>query len=96
MNTKEDYKQKIEAELALTQAKLAEFQARAKVASADTRISYNEHVHDMGEKFDATKAKLKEFGEASDGAWESLKDGVENAWHSLSDSVKDATAKFKA
>ena len=69
---------------------------RLRLTLSRTQVSYNEHVHDMGEKFDATKAKLKEFGEASDGAWENLKDGVENAWHSLSDSVKDATAKFKA
>ena len=96
MNSREDYKQKIEGELALAQAKLVEFQARAKMASADTRISYNEHMHDMEQKFDAAKSKLKEFGEASDDAWENMKDGVENAWHSLSDSVKDATAKFKA
>lgn len=53
-------------------------------------------MHDMEQKFDATKVKLKEFGEASDGAWENLKDGVETAWHSLSDSVKDAADKFKA
>ncbi|UOG90994.1 MAG: hypothetical protein L3K52_12385 [Candidatus Thiothrix sulfatifontis] len=96
MSTQENYKQKIEGELALAQAKLAEFQARAKMASADTRISYDEHMHDMEKKFDVAKAKLKEFGEASDGAWENMKDGVESAWHSLSNSVKDATAKFKA
>lgn len=96
MTTREDYKQKIEGELALAQARLAEFRARAKMASADTRISYNEHMHDMEQKFDATKVKLKEFGEASDGAWENLKDGVETAWHSLSTSVKDAADKFKA
>ncbi|MBU0653590.1 MAG: hypothetical protein KJ914_00490 [Gammaproteobacteria bacterium] len=96
MNTKEDYQQKIEAELGLAQAKLAEFQARAKVASADTRMSYNEHMRDMEQKFDATRTKLKEFGEASDGAWENLKDGVETAWNSLSTSVQNAAAKFKA
>ncbi|MDQ5767784.1 hypothetical protein [Thiothrix subterranea] len=96
MTTRENYQQKIEGELALAQAKLAEFQARAKMASADSRISYNEHMHDMEQKFDVAKSKLKEFGEASDGAWENMKDGVETAWHSLSDSVKDAAAKFKA
>lgn len=96
MNTKEDYKQKIEAELALAQAKLAEFQARVKMASADTRISYNQQMSEMEQRFDDTKARLKELGEASDGAWENLKDGVETAWHSLSTSVKDAADKFKA
>lgn len=96
MNTKEAYKQKIEAELVLTQAKLAEFQARAKSASADARIDYKKQMHDLEQKFDATRLKLKEFGEASDGAWENLKDGVETAWNALSNSVQHAAAKFKA
>ncbi len=96
MNTKEAYQQKIEAELALTQAKLAEFQARAKSASADARINYSEQMRDLEQKFDATKLRLKEFGEASDGAWEDLKDGVETAWNSLSNSVQHAATQFKA
>jgi hypothetical protein len=96
MNTKQDYQQKIEAELALAQAKLAEFQARAKVASADTRISYNQQMSELEQRFDDTKIRLKELGEASDGAWENLKDGVEAAWDSLSTSVQNAATKFKA
>ena len=38
MNTKEAYKQKMEAELELAQAKLAEFKAQAKSAAADSQI----------------------------------------------------------
>lgn len=96
MNARADYQQKIEAELALAQAKLAEFQARAKMASADTRISYNQQMSELEQRFDDTKARLKELGEASDSAWENLKDGVETAWNSLSTSVQSAAAKFKA
>ncbi|MGB3918436.1 hypothetical protein J9253_10390 [Thiothrix litoralis] len=96
MNTKEDYQQKVEAELALAQAKLAEFQAHAKVVSADTRISYNKQMSELEQRFDDTKARLKELGEASDGAWEDLKEGVETAWNAWSTSVQHAAAKFKA
>lgn len=95
MTTKEVYKQKVEAELELAQAKLAELKARAKNAAADTRIAYGEQVDELEKKFDATKLKLKELGEASDGAWEHLKGGVESAWHILSTAVHDAVAKFK-
>ncbi|WML90096.1 coiled coil domain-containing protein [Thiothrix lacustris] len=96
MNTKENYQQKVEAELVLVQAKLAEFKARAKVASADARISYDEQMSELEQRFDDTKTKLKELGEASDGAWENLKDGVESAWSTLSNSVQHAADKFKA
>jgi hypothetical protein len=39
LNTKEAYKQKMEAELELAQAKLAEFKAQAKSAAVDQVIS---------------------------------------------------------
>jgi hypothetical protein len=40
MTTKQAYKQKMEAELELAQAKLAEFKAQAKSAAADTQIKH--------------------------------------------------------
>ncbi len=95
MSTKEAYKQKIEAELELAQAKLAEFKAKAKSSAADTRIKYSKQVDELEQKVDATKVKLKELGEASDDAWEQLKVGVESAWDALSTAIRNAAAKFK-
>jgi hypothetical protein len=95
MSTKEAYKQKIEAELELAQAKLAEFKAKAKSSAADTRIKYSKQVDELEQKVDATKVKLKELGDASDDAWEQLKVGVESAWDALSTAIRNAAAKFK-
>ncbi|PWQ93826.1 hypothetical protein [Leucothrix arctica] len=95
MNTKEDYQQKIQAELELTQVKITELKARAKLASADERVSYKEHIHDMEQKLATTKTKLKVFSEAGDEAWEELKSGVDTAWKSFSASVQKASDKFK-
>jgi len=95
MNTKDAYKQKIEAELELVQAKLAEFKARVKSSTADARINYAKQVDELEKMADVTKAKLKELGEASEDAWEQLKEGVESAWDILRTAVRDASAKFK-
>jgi len=95
MSTKEAYKQKIEAEVELVQAKLAGLKAEAKSSAADTRIKYDKQIEELEQKVDATKAKLKELGEAGEDAWEHLKDGVESAWSTLSNAVKDTTAKLK-
>ena len=84
MSTKEAYKQKIEAELELVQAKLAEFKAQAKISTADARIKHAKQVRDIEQKVGATKVKLKELGAASEDAWEQLKDGVESTWGALS------------
>jgi len=64
-------------------------------------FSYTKETHDakqvdeLEQKVDATKAKLKEMGEASDDAWEQLKVGVESAWATLSAAIQNAAAKFK-
>lgn len=74
MSTKDAYKQKIEAEVELAQAKLAELRAEAKSSAADTRIKYEKQIEDLEHKVDTAKAKLKELGEASEDAWEHLKE----------------------
>jgi hypothetical protein len=95
MSTKEAYKQKIEAELELAQAKLDEFKAQAKISTADARIKHAKLVDEIEQKVGATKAKLKQLGETSEEAWEQLKDGVESAWGALNVAVRNAAAKFK-
>ena len=95
MSTKEAYKQKIEAELELAQAKFAEFKAQAKISTADARIKHAKQVDEIEQRVGATKAKLKELGEASEDAWEQLKGGVESAWGALSAAILNAAAKFK-
>jgi hypothetical protein len=95
MSTKEAYKQKIEAELELAQAKLAEFKAQAKSSAADARIKNAKQVDELEQKINATKGKLKELGEASDDGWEQLKVGVESAWGALSTAIRNTAAKFK-
>ena len=95
MSAKDAYKQKIEAELELAQAKLAEFKAQAKSSAADARIKNAKQVDELEQKINATKGKLKELGEASDDGWEQLKVGVESAWGALSTAIRNAAAKFK-
>lgn len=95
MNTKKAYKQKMEAELELAQAKLAEFKAQAKSAAADTQIKHAKQVEELEEKVGDTKAKLNELAEASDDVWEKFKDGVESSWKSLSAAIRNTAAKFK-
>ncbi|MFY9941542.1 MAG: hypothetical protein WAK57_05150 [Desulfobacterales bacterium] len=95
MNTKEAYKQKMEAEMELAQAKLAEFKAQAKSFAADMQIKHAKQVDELEEKVGDTKARLHELAEASDDVWEQFKDGVESAWGALSAAIRNTAAKFK-
>lgn len=95
MNTKEAYRQKIEAELELAQARLAQWKAKAKVMAADGNVEYTKRVEELEQSVGATRAKLMELAAAGEDAWESLKGGVESAWGSLSSAFRDAASKFK-
>lgn len=95
MSTKEAYRQKIDAEVELAQAKLSEFRAKAKISVVDARIKYAQQIDDLEQGVAATKAKLKELSEANDDAWEHLKEEVERAWGVLRDGVRDVGAKLK-
>lgn len=95
MSTKEAYRQKINAELGLAQAKLVEFKAEAKNSAADIRVKYNEHLDELQQMVDTTKEKLKELDAAGEDAWKDLKEGIESAWDSLANGLKDTADKFK-
>ena len=95
MSTKEAYKQRIDAELDQVQAKLARFKAQGMAFSADTRIKHIEHVTELEKKLDATKAKLRELGEADEHVWEQLKEGVEDMWSTLQATLENTIATFK-
>ncbi|MFZ2960892.1 MAG: hypothetical protein WA705_28775 [Candidatus Ozemobacteraceae bacterium] len=91
MSMKEAYKQKIEAELEMVQAKLGEFKAQAKISTADARIKYAKQIEEIELGIDTTKAKLNELGEAGEGAWEQIKTSVESAWGKLRAAVENTT-----
>ena len=95
MSTKEAYKQRIDAELDLVQEKLARFKAQGMVITAEARIKHAKHVEELEQKFHATKAKLKELGEADEHVWEQLKEGVEDMWSTLQATLENTIATFK-
>lgn len=94
MSTREAYRQKIEAEVELAQAKLVGLRAKAKCSVADVSLKYAKQIDDLEQGFEATKAKVKELGEANEDAWDHLKADVENIWGALRDGVRDITAKL--
>ncbi len=95
MSTKEAYKEKIEAEVDLAQAKLAELKAQARSSTADARIKYDDQIDKLQQRVDATRDKLKELGESGEDSWEQLKDSIEHTWKTLNSAVRDAVARIK-
>jgi uncharacterized protein YgiM (DUF1202 family) len=95
MSTKEAYQEKIEAEVKLAIAKLAELKARARMSTADARIKYSKQVDTLEREVVTIRSKIKEMTAAGEDSWEQLKYGVEHGWSALNTAVQDAVAKYK-
>lgn len=95
MSAKDAYQQKVEAEVELAQAKLAEIKAKTKGYAADARIKYAKQVAELEENVDLMRAKLQKLGEANDDAWEHLKGEIEGVWDTLRIGLRDISAKLK-
>jgi hypothetical protein len=96
MSLRDAYREKFEAQVEEQRARLELLKAKAKRAVAEGKILAYEEIGDAEQKLAAITTKLKALGTASEGAWETMKDGIEKAWADLTDSCKKAAAKFKA
>ncbi|MEE4265448.1 MAG: coiled coil domain-containing protein [Desulfobacteraceae bacterium] len=95
MVNKEQYKEKVKAQLREWDAKIDQLKAKADRAKAEFKIDYTHHLEELRSKRERTKAKLEELKVAGDKAWESVKDGLEKASADLKRALDEAVSKFK-
>ena len=88
MNTKDAYKQKIEAELELVNANLEVLKAKAKIATSDIQISYLKEIEKLEDNYAIVQSKLQKLGEFGEGTWEHLKKDVEHNWDLIKEYAK--------
>lgn len=96
MTEKELYQQKRQAQLDEWQSEVERLKAKASGASADAQLELNEQIRALESKIEEGRTRLAEMTDASEDAWESIKDGVESAWDSIRSAFREAAAKFKA
>lgn len=95
MATKDAYQKKLEAQLDEWEAKLEVLAAKARNATADARISYENELEGLKSKRLAARQKLDELGKSSEDAWEDLKDGAESAWDEMGKAIEKFASRFK-
>ena len=93
MNTKEAYKEKIQAELDLAQTQLAEFKAEPITLTASERARHINRIEELELKVEAAREHLKQLDEAHEDVWHEIKEGVENMWVELQDEIQQAITK---
>jgi len=94
MQKRYTYREKIDTELEIVEARFAKFKAEAKHLNSGDRLGHARHVEKIEKNVEATKVKLRELNEAHDDVWEELADGVENTWKALQATLDDAVTSF--
>lgn len=92
---KEEYTQKMQAQVKELSAKIEQWQAKADQAEAHAKMEYQKHLEALREKEAVLRAKVQEAQQSKDEAWETLKSGVDRAWNDLKTAIQETATKFK-
>ncbi len=96
MSEKELYRQKMHAQLDEWKADLDKLKAKSAGASADAKLKIEQEHKALDARIAEGKTKLAALGDATEGEWHSLKEGIESAWATMKSAIAEAAAKFKA
>jgi uncharacterized coiled-coil DUF342 family protein len=83
MKSQDEYINKMKAKLDQLDAKIDVWKAKADEASSDVKIEYNEKIEELRQERKEGEAWLEKVSDASDDAWESIKDGFESAYERM-------------
>lgn len=95
MGTREDYIDRLAAQLKEWSARIDELEVKAHLAKADMKDIYEEQIKLLKDQRNASQKKLDDLKVASAEAWDTLKTGAETAWAEMQKAVSEAKAKFK-
>ena len=95
MGLKEDYQEKLEAQLREWSGKIDQLKTAAEKLAADAQVTYHQQIDALRGKQEAAQKKLHELKEAGEGAWEFLKAGIDRAWDELKQGMEGALSRFK-
>ncbi len=95
MKNREEYIDKLAAQLKEWSAKIDELEAKAHTVKEDAKTRYGEQIKELKEQRDTTVHKLQELKETSNEAWDIMKAGMETAWSDLKKAITEAKQKFQ-
>jgi hypothetical protein len=95
METKEAYKQKLEANLKEMNAQINLLAAKAESAGADVKLKTAKELDRLRNKQRQAAEKIKELEEAGGDTWEKVKVTADSLWDELKSGVSHTVSKFK-
>jgi chromosome segregation ATPase len=95
LTAKQEFQQKLEAQLKEWDAKLDELKAKAQEAKTELRADYEKQLEVLSDKRATAQAKIQELRLRTEDAWEDLKGGTEKAWDEMRSALDRIASRFK-
>lgn len=95
METKDAYKQKVNAQLKEWGAQINLLAAKAQNKGADANLNYTKALDEIRRMESEAAKKVKELDAASGESWKSVKGGTDKVIEELKTGISQALAKFK-
>lgn len=92
---KESYQQKIQEQLDEWRADIDRLKERAKNATAETRLKYQENIDRLELKMDEGRSKLKDLKESGEDAWDAVKEGADSIWDTMKATFAEVKERLK-
>ncbi len=92
MNKKDAYVEKLKAQLDIWKADIDKLEAKARKATADAKVMYEERIGEVRSKWEATKDKLMDIEDEDE--WEDLKKEVDKLGESFFEEYKKLRKKI--
>lgn len=95
MNNREQFIQKMKAQLDQWSIEIDKLTVRTETAQAEAKRTYQAQLDVLKRQREAAKLKLHELQSSSEDAWESVRESMDFTWESITKSIKDAMSHFK-
>lgn len=95
MKTKDEYIENLASELKEWSAQIDLLAAKTENVAADVKLKYAEAINALRGKQHAATEKMKELENASDDAWETVKETADKVWNDLRNGLTSTVSKFK-
>jgi len=92
---KESYQQKIQEQLDEWRADIDRLKEKAKNATAETKLKYQENIDKLELKMDEGKSKLKDLKESGSEAWDAVKEGADSIWATMKATFAEVKERLK-
>ena len=95
MTSRDEYVQKLKAQLEQWNAEAGKWEAKAKSAEAGMKAEYEKHLEQWRARRDEALTQMRLLQNASADAWTEMMRGADEAWERMQEAFSSARSKFE-